>query len=181
MSGGNELRERIAEYGSFISNTLQPQLQTAVDAREETEAEISEYSHLRNQLQLIEQRVNQSGKQDEEQVNNNPSTTSTSLSNKINNTKCPPLHALVDISHATVYCNATIPNPRTVYVHIGFGFHAEFTLSEAIQFIDRRLEYLEEEVLKHRSNVAEGVAEDVEKALELLEELGEDLSELERA
>ena len=89
--------------------------------------------------------------------------------------KCSPLHAVVDISHGAIFCNATIPNPRTVYVHIGLGFHAEFTLQEAISFIDRRLEYLEKEVLKHRSAVAEVIAKDVEKALELLEELEEAL------
>jgi len=42
-NNNNELQVKITEYSNFISQTLQPQLQSAVDAREETEAEISEY------------------------------------------------------------------------------------------------------------------------------------------
>jgi type IV secretory pathway VirB4 component len=51
----------------------------------------------------------------------------------------------------------------------------EFTLSEAILFVDKRVKYLEDEVLKHRASVAEGIARDVENALELLEELGAEM------
>eukprot|EP00580_Thalassiosira_gravida_P009249 CAMPEP_0201639458 /NCGR_PEP_ID=MMETSP0493-20130528/19425_1 /ASSEMBLY_ACC=CAM_ASM_000838 /TAXON_ID=420259 /ORGANISM="Thalassiosira gravida, Strain GMp14c1" /LENGTH=46 /DNA_ID= /DNA_START= /DNA_END= /DNA_ORIENTATION= len=45
------------------------------------------------------------------------------------------------------------------------------TLPEAVSFVDRRMEYLGRDVLKHRSEVAMAVAKDVENALELLEEL----------
>jgi prefoldin subunit 5 len=70
-----------------------------------------------------------------------------------------------------LFCNAQISNPRTVYVDVGFGFHVEFTTKEAIVFIDKRILYLQNQVLKHRSAVAMSIAEDVEKALELLQEL----------
>jgi prefoldin subunit 5 len=138
------LQGKVAEYSSFITNTLQPKLQLAVNDREETEAEICEYAQLRNKLQMIE-----------------------------TNNADGPINTLVDISHQTIYCNATISNPRTVYVHVGFGFHVEFTIQEAIAFIDKRITYLQNDVLKHRVEVAMGIAEDVEKALELLEEFKE--------
>mmetsp|Transcript_20269 Transcript_20269/g.43433 ORF Transcript_20269/g.43433 Transcript_20269/m.43433 type:complete len:165 (+) Transcript_20269:45-539(+) len=152
----DELRVRIAEYGNFISRTLQPQLQAAVEAREETEAEISEYAQLQGKLHQIQARINDSAK---------PSDAS--------------MDTIVDVAHAAVYCNATIPNPRTVYVNVGFGFHVEMTLPEAISFAGKRIDYLGKEVLTHRSEAAMTIAKDVEVALELLEELGEELTELE--
>lgn len=157
----NELRGKITEYGAFISRTLQPQLQTAVDAREETEAEISEYIQLQNKLRDVEKSITS---------HDDPDATP---SNKLDVTS---IDTVVDIAHATVFCKAIIPNPRIVYVNIGFGFHVEMTLQEAIAFIDKRVRYLEEDVLKHRCEVAATVAQDVEKALELLEEMGEALS-----
>mmetsp|Transcript_1563 Transcript_1563/g.3365 ORF Transcript_1563/g.3365 Transcript_1563/m.3365 type:complete len:236 (-) Transcript_1563:153-860(-) len=225
-----ELKEKITEYGSFISQTLQPQLKTAVDAREETEKEISEYVHLKNRIQFLlnewdgsdldrgDGRHTETKKFDKGEPNNNQiidekhgdgsnrnnddraspvsptAPTSHSKNNPPDNSnqrnennstsksskKFKPLKLFTDICHSTIYCQATIPNPRTIYVHIGFGFHAEFTLEEAIQFVDRRLRYLEKEVLVHRIEVARGVAADVERALELLEELGGEMEGLER-
>lgn len=151
----NELQGKIAEYGNFISRTLQPQLRIAVEAREETETEISEYARLQGKLRKVEKSITNSSKSD------------------------AATNTLVQVAHAAVYCNAVIPNPRTIYVDVGFGFHVEMTLPEAILFIDRRLNYLREDVLKHRSEVATAVAKDVENALELLEELEEELEEVE--
>ena len=52
-STNNELQQQITEYSNFITKTLQPQLQSAVDAREETEAEIAEYRLLQSKLSVI--------------------------------------------------------------------------------------------------------------------------------
>mmetsp|Transcript_2372 Transcript_2372/g.3321 ORF Transcript_2372/g.3321 Transcript_2372/m.3321 type:complete len:152 (+) Transcript_2372:157-612(+) len=143
------LQNKVAEYSAFITNTLQPKLQLAVNDREETEAEICEYALLRNKLQMMEAESGASAG------------------------AIQPINTLVDISHQTIYCNATISNPRTVYVHTGLGFHTEFTIEEAISFIDKRIMYLQNDVLKHRVEVAMNIAEDVEKAIELLEEFKE--------
>ena len=59
-TNNNELQTRITEYGNFITQTLQPQLQRAVNAREETEAEISEYRQLQTKLQQMLQHNNNS-------------------------------------------------------------------------------------------------------------------------
>lgn len=153
MIANDDLRGKITAYGNFVTKTLQPQLQAAVDARDEVEAEISEYAALQKKLRDIEKIVG----------GDMPRKQSTAMD------------TLVDISHGTIFCNATIPNPRTVYVNVGFGFHVEMTLSEAIAFIDKRVEYLNTNVLKHRMEVARTVAKDVEDALELLEGLGGEL------
>ena len=46
------------------------------------------------------------------------------------------------------------------------------TIHEAITFINKRVQYLEQCVLKHRVENAVMIAKDVEKSLELLDELG---------
>lgn len=154
MSSANELQNKIKEYANFISQTLQPQLQSAVDAKEATEKDISEYAQLRNRLQHLENTILSEG-----------------------GTKTKPIEALVDLAHETLYCKAIISNPRSLYVDVGLGFMVEFTVSEALAFIDKRVKYLEDEVLNYRAGVAEKVANDVENALELLEELGAQIPE----
>ena len=145
----NPLQNEVAEYSAFSANTFQPKLQLAVNDRQETEVEICERALLRNKLQMMEAESGASAG------------------------AIQPINTLVDISHQTIYCNATISNPRTVYVHTGLGFHTEFTIEEAISFIDKRIMYLQNDVLKHRVEVAMNIAEDVEKAIELLEEFKE--------
>ncbi|KAL7537828.1 hypothetical protein ACHAXR_008112 [Thalassiosira sp. AJA248-18] len=163
MTTTNELRGKITEYGNFISQTLQPQLQTAVDAKEGTEAEISEYVQLQNKLRDVETAI----------ISIGGNSSSSSSSKKESDAS---INTIVDIAHATIYCNATIPNPRIVYVNVGFGFHVEMTLREAISYIDKRVEHLEKNVLRHHSKTAATIAGDVEDALELLEEMGEALA-----
>lgn len=161
-----DLRRQIAEYGDFVARTLRPQLQAAVDAREETEGEISEYLRLQNELRLHVERA--------PTLTNDPATKL-----DLGGNKASPIKAVVDISHAAVYCNVLVPNPRTIYVDVGLGFHVEMTLAEAMSFVDRRVDHLEKNVLKHRLEVAATVARDVENALKLLEELGGELAGLE--
>lgn len=162
----NELKRKIAEYGNFISQTLEPRLRHAVMERETTEAEINDYIQLQNGLRqlLVEQ---------EQQQQQQPQQGSLSLNgNKNKNTATKQLSGLVDIAHSTIFCNVSIPNPNIIYVHVGFGFHIEMTIIEAISFINNRVAFLEKNVLQHRLDVAKKVAKDVEDALELLEELG---------
>ena len=151
------IQNQLAAYGSFLTTTLRPRLQAAVAAREETEGEIAEYATLRGQLLQVEEEFGYPSEAPTKEMN-----------------------ALVDLAHGAVYCSAKIPNPRTVYVNVGFGFHVEMTLPEAIAFIDRRIDYLERDVLKHRSEAAATIAKDVERALELLEEAGGELKEADR-
>ncbi|KAL7554769.1 hypothetical protein ACHAWF_018328 [Thalassiosira exigua] len=155
----DELRRKIAEYGSFISQTLQPQLQAAVEAREGTEAEISEYVRLRDELRSLEEAL----------VGSTPSSDAAGGA----------ASAVVDLAHGAAYCRASVPNPRAAYVDVGFGFYVEMTLPEAMAFAEKRVAYLEGEVLKHRAEVAARIAKDVEGALELLEDLREEAESLE--
>lgn len=161
-----DLRRQISEYGTFVERTLRPQLQTAVEDREETEGEISDYLLLRDELlRLLLPPVADP-------------TTGGSGNEAASSSSSPVIRAVIDISHASVYCDVVVPNPRTIYVDVGLGFHVEMTPTEAVSFVDRRVEYLEKNVLRHRLEVASTVARDVENALELLEELGGELAGL---
>jgi prefoldin subunit 5 len=157
------LRGQITEYSNFINRTLRPQLQKAVDEREETEAEISEFLQLQTKLKLLVER-----------------DTRMKIESKNNNNTLFPIDTIVDICHGAVYCNATIPNPRTIYIDVGLGFHVEMTLHEAIIYINKRVDHIEKNVLKHRVKVATTVAKDVENAIKLMEELGVELADMER-
>ena len=165
MSTTTNLRGQITEYSNFINRTLRPQLQKAVDEREETEAEISEFLQLQTKLKLL---VERDTRKKMESTNNN------------NNNTLFPIDTIVDICHGAVYCNATIPNPRTIYIDIGLGFHVEMTLHEAIIYINKRVDHIEKNVLKYRVKVATTVAKDVENAIKLMEELGVELADMER-
>jgi hypothetical protein len=161
-----DLRRQISEYGTFVERTLRPQLQTAVEDREETEGEISDYLLLRDELlRLLLLPVADA-------------TTGGNGNEAASSSSSPVIRAVIDISHASVYCDVVVPNPRTIYVDVGLGFHVEMTPTEAVSFVDRRVEYLEKNVLRHRLEVASTVARDVENALELLEELGGELAGL---
>jgi prefoldin subunit 5 len=159
----NDLRGQITEYSNFINRTLRPQLQKAVDEREETEAEISEFLQLQTKLKLLVER-----------------DTRMKMESTNNKNTLFPIDTIVDICHGAVYCNATIPNPRTIYIDVGLGFHVEMTLNEAIIYINKRVDHIEKNVLQHRVKVATTVAKDVENAIKLMEELGVELADMER-
>ncbi len=137
-----------------------------MEDREETEGEISDYLLLRDELhRLLLLPVADA-------------TTGGNGNEAASSSSSPVIRAVIDISHASVYCDVVVPNPRTIYVDVGLGFHVEMTPTEAVSFVDRRVEYLEKNVLRHRLEVASTVARDVENALELLEELGGELAGL---
>ena len=152
MSNSIDLKQRVTEYGAFITKTLQPQLQQAVEAREEVERDISEYHALQASLgQIQDELKGEDGDQ--------------------------PIETFADLAHGAVYCRARLSNPRTVFVDVGLRFHVEMKLDEAQSFIDKRIELLKD-VLKHRVEVSKRIAKDVEDALDLLQELGEEMQQI---
>jgi len=148
----DELRNKLEEYSNFIDKTLHPQLQKAVSSREEVEAEIAEYQELRDKIGFLQSRKRESQQ---------------------------PLESLVDLGHKTAYCRAIVDDPQTIFVHVGMGFHAEFTLEEAIAFIDKRLQFLENRVLSDRLKKAKTVASHLESSLLILETLAKEVQVLE--
>ena len=48
-----------------------------------------------------------------------------------------PLKTKVDLG-CNFYCQAQVPEPNLIYIDIGLGVYVQFTLDEAVKFIDRR-------------------------------------------
>ena len=48
----------------------------------------------------------------------------------------------VDLAHEAVFCRAVADSVDRIYIHIGMGFHAELTVSEAEIFTKKRITFL---------------------------------------
>lgn len=141
-----ELREKLREYSSFIDSTLHPELQRAVSAREETEADIREYQELFDKLAVI-----------------------------IQDRQQEPLEAMVHLGNELVYCKAEVQDASTVCVDVGLGLFVELTVEEAVPVIERRIRFLEKDKLPKRLDDARTVAAHMESSIIILEALARDL------
>jgi prefoldin alpha subunit len=146
----SELREKLKEYSSFIDSTLHPELQKAVSAREETEADIREHQELHDKLAVI-----------------------------IRDREKEPLEAMVNLGDELVYCKAEVQDASTVFVDVGLGFFVELTVDEAMPVIRKRIAFLEREKLPKRMDDARTVAAHMESSIIILEALARDLHEME--
>ncbi|KAG2218994.1 hypothetical protein INT45_007656 [Circinella minor] len=52
------------------------------------------------------------------------------------------LKTMVDLG-TQFYVQAHIPDTKYIYVNVGFGFHVQFTLDEAKEFIDKKEQQLQ--------------------------------------
>ena len=92
--------------------------------------------------------------------------------NKINN------ETMVDLGHEIIYCQAKIINREKVFVSIGMGFHAEFTIDEALLFVQKRMNFLKMEKLPSRVDKAREIAGHLESSMELLESLSQEMRDV---
>jgi prefoldin alpha subunit len=142
-----ELRMKLKEYINFIDNILHPQLQVAIANREEIETEMKEYEELRKNLQMV----------------------------KLNKIKNGASTAMVDLGCDLLFCQAKVSEKDCVFVSIGMGFHAEFTIDEALVFVAKRIAFLRGDKLPPRVDKAREVARHLESAMELLESLNQEM------
>lgn len=142
------------EINHLIYQVLEPQLLAAVKHREDVEAEINEYQELSDQLTIIRNRYD-----DDFRIRKDSSIKTVA-----------PLEAMVDLGHQIAYCKAEIQDPQRVYVNVGMGFHVEFSLDEAIDFIALRIDFLLSYILPKTAERAKNIAADIEAALYALAE-----------
>lgn len=145
-----ELRNKLSQYIAFIDDTLQPELKFAISARERIEAEIKEYQELSDFLSIL---VKHPGERE----------------------------TLVDLGHKMVYCKAKFSKgaDSKIFVSVGHGFHVEFTLDEAIDFIGKRIKHLQSNELPVKEDKVKSVASHLEHALGLLAEMGGEIKNME--
>lgn len=144
-----EIQQKIEQYSSFVEKTLKPDLNHTSKAVKETEHEIREYQELRTQLQEMQQSSDAAGKQLE------------------------PL--LVDLGHKKVFCQATANDSSTVFVHVGMGFHAELLVPEALVFVEKRIRFLEAQVLSRRVSRTKQVEQHILSSEMILDQLVQEL------
>mmetsp|Transcript_11557 Transcript_11557/g.16591 ORF Transcript_11557/g.16591 Transcript_11557/m.16591 type:complete len:165 (-) Transcript_11557:1137-1631(-) len=142
------------EINHLIYQVLEPQLQAAVKHREDVEEEINEYQELSDQLTIIRNRYD-----DDFRIRKDSNVETVA-----------PLEAMVDLGHQIAYCKAEIEDPQRVYVNVGMGFHVEFSLDEAIDFIALRIDFLLSHILPKTAERAKNIAADIEAALYALVE-----------
>jgi|EP00979_Chaetoceros_neogracilis_P018747 prefoldin alpha subunit len=85
---------------------------------------------------------------------------------------------MVDLGHKLMYCQAKITDCNHVFVSIGMGFHAELTIDEALVYIKRRMNFLNREKLSKRVDKARDIAAHMEKSLEILDSLGDEIKSM---
>ncbi|CAI2169874.1 8743_t:CDS:2 [Funneliformis geosporum] len=60
---------------------------------------------------------------------------------------------MVDLG-SNFYCQAKVPDTTYIYVNVGFGFHVQFTLDEAIGFIEKKEKLLQKKSDQYTRDVA---------------------------
>ncbi|KAL5179126.1 Protein UXT [Glycine soja] len=63
------------------------------------------------------------------------------------------LRTLVNIG-SEAYLQAEVPDTQHIFVDVGFGFHVEFTWSEALNYIDKREEKIARQIEEYTQLIA---------------------------
>ncbi|KAI7908131.1 Prefoldin subunit-domain-containing protein [Cokeromyces recurvatus] len=79
------------------------------------------------------------------------------------------LKTMVDLG-SQFYVQAHIPDTKYIYVNVGFGFHVQFTLKEAKEFIEKKEEHLQRLADKHTAE-ADKIRAHIKMALEAISEI----------
>mmetsp|Transcript_58326 Transcript_58326/g.65227 ORF Transcript_58326/g.65227 Transcript_58326/m.65227 type:complete len:138 (-) Transcript_58326:96-509(-) len=78
---------------------------------------------------------------------------------------------MVDIGHKTIFCNAKVREPNRIFLHVGMGFHVEFTHSEACEFGKKRISFLRATKLKEKEIEIEEIKEHIQSTTIVLDQL----------
>lgn len=109
--------EKVLKYESYINDVLKEQLKKTAKELDRTYEEIAEYVQLENVIQTIQD----------------------------NNLVEEGLKTKMDIG-CNFYMQAFVPDPSKILLDIGLGCFVEFTLSEALIVIKRRVNLLNKKV-----------------------------------
>ena len=150
MNNRQAVEEKVDEYRAFLDSTLRPQLALAKTDRRVVLDEIDEYQDLMDRLGKLKE-----------------------LSTMT-----------VDLGWNKAYCEATVVVPQqsttptqkdaaedpNVFVNVGMGFHVELTITEAIQFCLKRMDFLKKK-LANRTSKLQKMEEHVSTAEDILDHL----------
>lgn len=114
MADGTGLEQKVKKYEEFVNDKLRKDLETVMKTQEEVNSKIAEYLQLKSIIENIKNCDGGAGK---------------------------GLKTQVDLG-CNFYCRAQITDPSTILVSVGYGFFVEFTLDEALRFIEKKCDQL---------------------------------------
>lgn len=117
MADGIVLEEKVKKYEEFVNDKLRKDLETVQKAQEEVHSKIAEYLQLKSVIENIKKSNGAAGK------------------------GLKTLKTQVDLG-CNFYCQAQITDPSKILVSVGYGFYVEFTLDEALKFIEKKCSQL---------------------------------------
>ena len=135
------MRLKMKEYSTFIETVLKPELGNAESLKLNVKNEIQEYKELSQKLHQCQQ------------------------ANVIERHETQ-----VDLGYSTLYCRAVAKDVSRIFVHVGMGFHVEFTVLEAIEFVEKRITLLERNLSTRDQKVNE-VKNHLESAMLVFQQL----------
>jgi prefoldin subunit 5 len=78
-----------------------------------------------------------------------------------------------------VSCRAIVDTTtKTIFVHIGMGFHIEYTWDEALRYVQKQIDYLNHVVLPHRMTKSKTVLTHIQSSERILDELSKELQKM---
>ncbi|XP_078001131.1 protein UXT-like isoform X2 [Glandiceps talaboti] len=122
-----DIPKKVLEYELFLNEILREDLRKVLDSRDQIYNQIAEYLQLRTVIERMqESKVEKDG-----------------------------LKTKIDLG-CNFYAQAIVPNASRIFVAIGFGFFVEFTLPEALKFIEKKVGQLtekSEKLTKHSAKI----------------------------
>ena len=126
MSADKDIADKVAQYETFLNETLRTDLKSTLTLRDKIYQEQAEYLALRNSINAIQ---------------------------LVELVPGEPLKTKVDLG-CNFYCQARVPDPTKIFISVGLGFFLELTLDEALEFISKKDGELAKEANKLTTNCA---------------------------
>jgi prefoldin subunit 5 len=152
-----DIELKFEEYAKFVRDVLRPDYQICRNLEQDIRNEIKECSDL---ILRIKNELVHDKKNDDED-------TKTMIMD-------------VDLGHNKVSCRAIVDtsaskNQNIIFVHVGMGFHVEYTWDEAVSYVQKRIEYLQRIKLPHRIQKTKHVLSHIQSSEQILDELSQEL------
>eukprot|EP00003_Mantamonas_plastica_P013185 TRINITY_DN2314_c1_g2_i2.p2 TRINITY_DN2314_c1_g2~~TRINITY_DN2314_c1_g2_i2.p2 ORF type:complete len:187 (-),score=56.65 TRINITY_DN2314_c1_g2_i2:253-813(-) len=164
LLGTNESTEKkVKRFEAFLNEKLKVDLENVLRERDEVYKTMSSYMELKGMVETL------MAAQEQERGEDGTGEVGT-------------LKTMVNIG-ADVYCQAKVEDPTRIFVNVGFGFHVEMELEEAVEFIDKKTEQLQEvcDGLSKKANTIRGKIRIMMEGInEVLKEGGLDLDKKDR-
>ena len=150
-----DIEFKFEEYAKFVRDVLRPDHQICLKVEQDIRNEINEYSDLISRI----------------------------TNELIKKNDHVDLFMDVDLGHNKVSCRAKVDTATStsskcqnvIFVHVGMGFHVEYTWEEALIYIQKRIEYLQQMKLPLHVKKSKHVLLHIQSSEKILDELSHEL------